>query len=187
MNTLEKIKNRKKKFEHKSQLQNELILSFCFVLYAVAMSMASVFFSTEAETKKHLNEEINQYFSISNEKIYFKLLYSISFVPLIQDGIVILVLCGYALSLLLYQIWIDHQKKKKQPSEEDDRAEEDDEAKKEALLWWRFCAYSSFFSLACILNHLNFIIIAFIHNLYHATSITIVYGIIIVIIILMLN
>ncbi len=53
--------------------------------------------------------------------------------------------------------------------------------------WWKFCAYSSFFPLACVLNHLNYIIIAFIHNLYHATSISLIYGVVGIFIYVMLD
>ena len=48
------------------------------------------------------------------------------------------------------------------------------------IWWWIFCKYSTLFPLCCLLNHLNYIIIAFIHNLYHATSVAIVYGVIII-------
>ena len=44
---------------------------------------------------------------------------------------------------------------------------------------WRSCAYSFMFPLCCIANHLNYIIIAFIHDLYHATSVAIAYGVVI--------
>ena len=50
-------------------------------------------------------------------------------------------------------------------------------------LWmplWEFCTYSTLFPLCSILNHLNYIIIAFINNLYHATGVAIGYGVIIV-------
>ena len=44
---------------------------------------------------------------------------------------------------------------------------------------WRYCVYSILFPLCCIANHLNYIIIAFIHDLYHATSVAIVYGVVV--------
>jgi len=44
------------------------------------------------------------------------------------------------------------------------------------FIFWRFCAYSIIFPLCCIANHFNYIIIAFIHDVYHATSVAIVYG-----------
>ena len=43
---------------------------------------------------------------------------------------------------------------------------------------WKFCAYSIVFPLSCVANHLNYIIIAFIHDLPHATSVAIVYGVV---------
>ena len=48
----------------------------------------------------------------------------------------------------------------------------------ENLDTWKFCAYSIVFPLSCVANHLNYIIIAFIHDLPHATSVAIVYGIV---------
>ena len=42
-----------------------------------------------------------------------------------------------------------------------------------------YYSYSIIFPLCCIANHLNYIIIAFVHNLYHATSVAIVYGVVI--------
>jgi len=38
---------------------------------------------------------------------------------------------------------------------------------------WRSCAYSFMFPLCCLANHLNYIILAFVHDLYHATSVAI--------------
>ena len=55
------------------------------------------------------------------------------------------------------------------------------------LHWWHFCAYSVFFPLCCLFNHLNYIIIAFIHDLYHATGVAIVYGIVTVSLYLLLD
>ena len=49
---------------------------------------------------------------------------------------------------------------------------------KQNLDTWRFCAYSIVFPLSCVANHLNYIIIAFIHDLPHATSVAIVYGVV---------
>ena len=53
--------------------------------------------------------------------------------------------------------------------------------------WWTFCMYSMLFPLCCLANHLNYIVIAFIHNLYHATSVAIVYGVIIIFLSVMLD
>lgn len=57
----------------------------------------------------------------------------------------------------------------------------------ELLYWWQFCAYSVFFPLCCLFNHLNYIIIAFMHDLYHATSIAIIYGIIVIFLYVLLD
>lgn len=53
--------------------------------------------------------------------------------------------------------------------------------------WWWFCAYSMLFPLCCLLNHLNYIIIAFIHDLYHATGVAIAYGVIAIFLYVMLD
>jgi hypothetical protein len=55
------------------------------------------------------------------------------------------------------------------------------------MWWWQFCAYSIFFPLCCLFNHFNYIIIAFIHDLYHATSVAIAYAVIIFFLYLMLD
>jgi hypothetical protein len=55
------------------------------------------------------------------------------------------------------------------------------------IRWWQYCAYSSFFPFCCLLNHLNYIIIAFINDLYHATSVAAVYGVIIVFVYVLLD
>ena len=63
-----------------------------------------------------------------------------------------------------------------------------EEAKSPSLVyWWQYCAYSIFFPLCCLFNHLNYIIIAFIHDLNHATSVAIVYGIVTVSLYLLLD
>jgi hypothetical protein len=59
--------------------------------------------------------------------------------------------------------------------------------KPQRMWWWQFCAYSMFFPLCCLFNHFNYIIIAFIHDLYHATSVAIAYGVIILFLYLMLD
>ena len=53
--------------------------------------------------------------------------------------------------------------------------------------WWQYCAYSAFFPFCCLFNHLNYIIIAFIHDLYHATGVAIVYGMIVIFLYVMLD
>ena len=48
-------------------------------------------------------------------------------------------------------------------------------------LVWRYCAYSIFFPFCLIVNHLNYIVIAFIHDVYHGNGVAISNGVVIAI------
>ncbi len=218
-----------KKTELKYQLQNECVLSIGFVLYTVILSILAVDYGEN--TENHLHKEVSQYFLFDKENLILRLIYSLSFVPLIQDGVIMI---SMILSILLspwtvigivgfiilsssiimpisilrlsamYELFllllialvvvclaVYCYCKYKDLSKTDFCKKIKDRCKStceySGTRWWKFCAYSLFFPLACVLNHLNYIIIAFIFNLYHATSIALIYGVVGIFIYVMLD
>ena len=92
-NILEKGTNRKKT-ELKYQLQNECVMSMLFVLYTFILSILAMI--SGVKTEDHLHEEVSKYFFL--DKGSLGLLYSLSFVPLVQDGVMMVLMI---LSILL--------------------------------------------------------------------------------------
>ncbi len=151
----------RKKTELKYQLQNECVMSMAFVLYTFILSILAMEYAIN--TEKHLHEEVSKYFFSDSDNLGLRLIYSLSFVPLIQDGVIMV-----SMILFILLPWMVIGK--------GDYSNCKIICKKSKQIWWKFCAYSSFFPLACLINHLNYIIIAFTFNLYHATSIALIYG-----------
>ncbi len=210
---LERGINRKKR-ELKYRLQNECVMSIGFVLYTFILSILATDYARN--TEDHLHEEVSQYFFFHEDNVGLRLIYSLSFVPLVQDGVImvsmilsillspapwmVIGIVGFMIiissaiivpililkmsayfelfllilpaSVVYFYLIIDRCKS----------IWEDSQRRR-----WRFCAYSSFFPLACLINHLNYIIIAFTFNLYHATSIALIYGVVGIFIYVMLD
>ena len=131
----------KKKWNYKYQLQNEFVLSQLFVVYTMVISTLGVGFTID--TGKRLNHEITDYFNLAHGTVRSRHSTSLPILALILDLIVLIplqLIVGYwCYKKSGYGEWI-----------------------------WRYCAYSIVFPLCCAANHLNFIIIAFIHDVYHA-------------------
>ena len=141
-----------KKMAVQWHLQNEVIISLVFVVFAFCLSAAAVGFTNETE---HHVAEVQKYFSYTNNNTYLAYMTSISIITFLYDFFILL---GLVINLVIVLIL----------------------AYKSKNASWTCCAYTIIFPLSCVANHFNYIIIAFIHDLYHATSIAIAYGIMIV-------
>ncbi len=215
----------KKKTELKYQLQNECVMSIGFVFYTFILSILAVDYARN--TEKHLHKEVSNYFHFDTENLILRLIYSLSFIPLVQDGVIMVsmilslilspwmvlgivgfiilsstiimpisilrISANYELFLLLLialvvvclvVVCLLEKKRRKKRKK---KIAVKSTCEYSGTRWWTFCAYSLFFPLACVLNHLNYIIIAFTFNLYHATSIALIYGVVGIFIYVMLD
>ncbi len=215
----------RKKTELKYQLQNECVMSIGSVYYTFILSILAVDYARN--TEKHLHKEVSNYFHFDKDNLILRLIYSLSFVPLIQDGVIMISMilslllspwtvigivgfiivslaiimpisilrlhANYELFLLLLiallvvclLVYCCYKYKDLSKAKIKDCCKSTCE--NSGTRWWKFCAYSLFFPLACVLNHLNYIIIAFTFNLYHATSIALIYSVVGIFIYVMLD
>ena len=177
------FKRRHKKiiFAYVLGLQDEFILSLVFVVLALCLSSTAMYNATNITNE--LNKEIAKYFNISSDVEGLRNMYSLVIVTLTLDIIVFIALVVSLFVLFIYSIckWLQFNEFNSvyEPLQQ--------ESKVPWKHWWTFCMYSMLFPLCCLANHLNYIIIAFIHDLYHATSVAIVYGIITIFLSVMLD
>ena len=174
-------KNEEKILDMKYQLQIEFSMSTAFVLYIVSLSLVALIFAMK--TAEKMESEVEKYYSPNNESKGLSLMYKLSEVIFIQDMIIFLVFI-FAIGLLLPIIMCRHIIKKyiyyRVLHKDYTPLPEPAADSVDYTSWWKFCAYSITFPLCCFLNHINYIIIAFVHDLYHATSAVVAYGVIII-------
>ena len=166
----------------KYQFQIEFTMSTVFVLYVVSLSLASLIFAIK--TGEKLNYEVKKYYSLE-ARGGLKLMYLLSTIIFIQDLIVFVAFIVAVVLLPLYKHWQEIKHFFKGLKSGYDNLDKPDSV--DYTYWWEFCAYSIIFPLCCFLNHVNYIIIAFVHDLYHATSAVVTYGILLVFCYSMLN
>ena len=164
----------------KYELQNEFVVSLIFTVHVLILSILGVHSTLNID--KYLNEHIKDYFGIYNLNTNLEHSSSLAITTLTLDlmvvvvmQIIVLLLVGIKsvkdkvgnishwqafLRLVKIRVLID-------------------EIGLLSLCAWRYCAYSVLFPFCLIVNHLNYIVIAFIHNVYHATGVAIIYGIVI--------
>ena len=128
----------------------------------------------------HIEDELSQYFSIKSDVQGFKNMYSLVITTFLSDFVILIAFGGSFGIFIIYSLYLLC----KSP---DDFQYNPLEVEVPWKCLLTFCMYSMLFPLCCLANHLNYIIIAFIHNLYHATSVAIVYGVIIIFLSVMLN
>ncbi len=143
----------------KYELQNVFLLSLLFVIYTVVLSACAIGYSYN--TNKILNEEYTNYYSFHTKgELFFATGLSVSIMVL--DGFVFAAFISALIVIMILQ-------KRSSKSNNDE------------IWFWKFCAYSIIFPLCNLANHFHYIVIAFIHDVYHATGVALVYGILIVI------
>lgn len=158
---IKKLKS-SKATQTKYDLQNELILSILIITYAFAISSTGLHYTI---SHKALNDEYFKFFSL-NETSNILYIVSLGILTFLLDSSVTLL---FVVTLVVLLCFYCIEKKSENPIKATD-----------SVNWlWRFCAYSMIFPLFVVANHLNFIIIAFIHDVYHATGVALIYGIII--------
>ncbi len=138
----------------KNELQNEYLLSLLFVIYAVFLSILGMYNYSRTATIID-NEYTDKYYKLgSSDKGDFAT--SIIICTLILDIIIILIFVTTSIIILCIH------------------------AKLDEITFWKFCAYSMIFPFCILANHFHYIVIAFIHDVYHATGVAFVYGILII-------
>ena len=147
----------------KYDLQNEYLLSLLFVIYALVLSCCGMGFTDY--TNKILNEEyVTKYYKFQNGgRLYFAT--NLIETSSILDGFVLFAFIAVQIFIALLKLKCSCCK-----------------SKIDDMWFWKFCAYSVIFPLCTLANHFHYIIIAFIHDVYHATGVALVYGILIIII-----
>ena len=164
------------------ELQNEVIVSLMFCIYVIILSIFGVY-STVNHT--YLNKHVEDYFSINNLSTNLEFSASLAIITLTLDLIV--VVAGHIVLLVIGIVVViktylrrrnrDHGELEDSESQNDGNSNSD----KPCLFCWRYCAYSILFPLCLIMNHFNYIVIAFTHNVYHAIGVATLYGVIIAI------
>ena len=147
------------------------------LMIATAMAALGSFAGIRCVSKKMRYESAHQYINILNlVSIIITIIFLLA-LGLVLDGItrglriplvlgitfLVISVCGHLLIILSCVAYIYKRQ----------------ETTDLYLPVWRSCAYSFMFPLCFIANHLNYIIIAFIHDLYHATSVAVAYGVVI--------
>ena len=169
-----KRKHTHKKFAYVFCLQDELILSFVFVVLVFCLSLTALIKAS------YIESELSKYFDITSNVQGFKNMYSLVITTFLSDSVILIAFGGS------FGIFICKSLRQLCKSPNDFQYNPlGVEVPWKYLL--TFCMYSTLFPLCCLANHLNYIIIAFIHDLYHATSVAIVYGVIIIFLSIMLN
>ena len=144
----------------KYELQNELVVSAMFCLHVIILSILGVVYTLDID--KHLNKHVKDYFSIKNLNKSLEYTASLAITTLSLDLLVIVVL------LVFVKVVVQVK-----------RTEYIPDADIISLRSWRYWAYSVVFPLCLIVNHSNYIIIAFVHDVYHAIAVAIIYGVVI--------
>ena len=142
------------------ELQNEVVVSLMFIVHVIILSSFAVAYTLDID--KHLNKHVKNYFRIHNLSRNLEYSSSLAITTLSLDLFVVLILQIIVVVLVIIK----------------SRKEWDDIGKL-CLCTWRYCAYSVVFPYCLIVNHSNYIIIAFIHDVYHATGVAIIYGVVI--------
>ena len=110
------------------------------------LTLSSVSVYQTANISKYFSQEVSQYLTfLPLENKVLQVMSSLSATTLALDAVV----CVLALICLLIMGWTRNI--------------------------WKYCAYSILFPLCCVANHLNYIVIAFIHNMLHAINMAGVY------------
>jgi competence protein ComGC len=151
----------------KHQLQNEFTLSLMLVVLSTILAAVAV----GVGSKNMISEDkhVSEFYA---KKGFTPCLLAFDVFILITVMVTLMILC-----ILKCKKSISNKPNERTPLITKDQTES----------WWQFCAYSMLFPLCCLSNHFNYIIIAFIHDLYHATSVAIAYGVIILFLYLMLD
>ena len=205
-------KRKDKQIAYALRLQDEFILSLFFVALASLLSTMAMIKALHFESE--LSKEIAKYFSGTSDVEGFRNMYALVIVTLTLDIFIAVVMTFSILAIISINLFLYCKKKYRHrpPAHETKQQGPDLElmikpqhqelaappqqgsAGSAGSLqkipwnhWWTFYMYSRLFPLCCLANHLNYIIIAFIHDLYHATSVAIVYGVIIIFLSVMLN
>ena len=150
------------------ELQNELIVSLMFWIYVIISSSCGLYYTLN---HTYLTKHVEDYFSINHLSTSLEFSASLAIVTLTLDLIV--VVAGHIVILVIVIVVVIKSLK----SQKDGSSNSD----KPCLFPWRYCAYSILFPLCLIMNHFNYIDIAFIHDVYHAIGVATIYGVIIAI------
>ena len=141
-------------------LQNEVVVSLMFIIHVIILSSFGVAYTLHID--QHLNKHVKNYFRIYNISQNLEYSSSLAITTLLLDLFVVLILQIIVVVLVIIK----------------SRKEWDDIGRL-CLCTWRYCSYSVIFPFCLIVSHINYIIIAFIHDIYHATVVAIIYGVII--------
>ena len=166
----------------KHELQNEYVVSLIFTAHVLILSIFGV--HTTLNIDKYLNEHIKDYFGIYNLNTSLEHSSSLAITTLTLDLMVVVLM--HVVVLMLVGIKsvkdnvdnISHWKAFKKLVRIEVLTDEDKTGLL-SLCAWRYCTYSVLFPFCLIVNHLNYIVIAFIHDVYHATGVAIIYGVVI--------
>ena len=158
------------------ELQNEVVVSLMFIVYVIILSSFAVAYTLYID--KRLNKHVKNYFGIYNLSRNLEYSSSLAITTLSLDLFVVVVM-NIIIIVLVF-------KKTKKETRGNDQERYNTYVHNDnggidmlCLCTWRYCTYSVVFPFCLIVNHSNYIIIAFIHDVYHAIGVAIIYGVVI--------
>ena len=157
-------------------LQNEVVVSLMFSAHVIILSIFAVAYTMDID--KHLNKHVKNYFGIYNLSRNLEYSSSLAITTLSLDLFVVVVMNV----IVIVVVFIKTKEEKDGIDNERYQSYTDNNRGGIDMLChctWRYCAYSVVFPFCLIANHSNYIIIAFIHDVYHAIGVAIIYGVVI--------
>ena len=148
------------------ELQNEVVVSLMFTVYVIILSSFGVAYTLDID--KHLNKHVKNYFGIYNLSRNLEYSSSLAITTLSLDLFVVVVMQLMVMLLVIIKTYSDM-----------DGIVDNSNDTILSLFAWRYCTYCIVFPFCLIVNHINYIIIAFIHDVYHAIGVAIIYGVVI--------
>ena len=158
------------------ELQNEVVVSLMFSVHVIILSIFGVAYTLDID--KHLNKHVKNYFGTHNLSRNLEYSSSLAITTLSLDLFVVVVMNIIVIVVVFKITKIEtrgNDRERYNTYVHNDNGGID----KLCLCTWRYCAYSVAFPFCLIANHSNYIVIAFIHDVYHAIGVAIIYGVVI--------
>ena len=158
------------------ELQNEVVVSLMFIVHVIILSIFGVVYTLDID--KRLNKHVKNYFGIYNLSRNLEYSSSLAITTLSLDLFVVVVVNIIIIVVVIIETKIETDGIDIQRYETY-KPKIKGGIDKLCLCTWRYCTYSVAFPFCLIVNHSNYIVIAFIHDVYHAIGVAIIYGVVI--------